>query len=225
VRCDCLPCVPCNSATRSTGTAKQTHAARDVTAKAAVQPPASPSPSPSAGTHAAHGTLACPRFVNKSRRGRFFLLPPLPTATTAPHHSAAQGFFRFCARGRGRGRGRGRRSCRSWSSLGSATATAAAAAAYGGADGAELRADGAQGGELRRGARRHGRHPLRALDAPRVVQGGRPTPPTPPRPLVSNRSLLLLQSADLSPRSCLLLQFCSLSLSLPLARATRSRSS
>jgi hypothetical protein len=58
---------------------------------------------------------------------------------------------------------------------------------HGGADGAELRADGAQGGQLRRGARRHGRHPLRALDAPRMVQGDRRPRPTPPGPLVSNR--------------------------------------
>ena len=90
---------------------------------------------------------------------------------------------------------------------------------HGGADGAELRADGAQGGQLRRGACRHGRHPLRALDAPRLVQGGRrpPPPPTPPGPLVSNRfslpSLILLLLTSRSRPPFL----------FPLARA-RSRS-
>jgi hypothetical protein len=75
---------------------------------------------------------------------------------------------------------------------------------HGGADGAELRADGAQGGQLRRGARRHGRHPLRALDAPRLVQGGRRPPTTPPGPLVSNRFFflpLLILSFLLTSRS------------------------
>lgn len=55
---------------------------------------------------------------------------------------------------------------------------------HGGEGGAELRADGAQGGELRAGARRDGRHPLRALDAPRMVQGRRRPPLPPPGPMV-----------------------------------------
>jgi hypothetical protein len=62
--------------------------------------------------------------------------------------------------------------------------------AHGGArGGAELRADGAQGGQLPRGARRHGRHPLRALDAPGLVHAGRRATSPPPRPLVPRTSL------------------------------------
>jgi hypothetical protein len=87
--------------------------------------------------------------------------------------------------------------------LGSCTGLSQRRRRHGGADGAELRADGAQGGELRRGARRHGRHPLRALDAPRVVQGSRRPRPALPRSLVSNRFslpilLILLQQISLS---------------------------
>lgn len=58
---------------------------------------------------------------------------------------------------------------------------------HGGPDVAELRADRAQGGELRGRPRGDGRHPLRALDAPGVVQRCRRARPTPAGPLVSNR--------------------------------------
>jgi hypothetical protein len=80
---------------------------------------------------------------------------------------------------------------------------------HGGEGGAELRADGAQGGELRAGARRDGRHPLRALDAPRMVQGRRRPPLPPPGPMVfipspSSSPTRISSATTLSPSQSLL---------------------